>query len=537
MIKFMIKFIKSKIGILVLFSLISLFSTVMSIVIPYYNGAFIDLVTTTLDKNIVIYFAIFLGLISTTSIFVNYIYGVMEGKAKLELSYSLYTYIVKHYQKISLIEQKKYNSVYLNQRINTDVNILGNFFLRYYINIFIQFISLIILLYSVFSLNIYIGLATVILIPIYICVYLRFKTPLYREGIASKEIGAEYFKIGNEQINLITEIKANSLYESSDRWILREYKKYFNAVMKYTKVSYIFKLSNNIITILLKILILVVGGFEIIDNNLTLGEFVIINSYYEMIFSTINGFLNVTNEYQNAKNSYDRIKDILSIPIESNGRCSISKVDNIYIDNVSYGYENSDIKEFMTLNFKKGKPYVIIGENGKGKSTLLLILTGLLKRNSGNIYYNDINIDDINMIDLRKNNLSMYVQNSKSLDTTVIENIKYYLNIVKEDILYKIKENNLEKIFLNNKFNIRNYFDRDILKLSGGEIQKINLLCTLLDKKDVLILDEPTSNIDEYTAILLSEFIEKISQETIVLIVTHDKKFLNSFKETIEIVL
>ena len=95
----------------------------------------------------------------------------------------------------------------------------------------------------------------------------------------------------------------------------------------------------------------------------------------------------------------------------------------------------------------------------------------------------------------------------------------------------------MEKIFLNNKFNIRNYFDRDILKLSGGEIQKINLLCTLLDKKDVLILDEPTSNIDEYTAILLSEFIEKISQETIVLIVTHDKKFLNSFKETIEIVL
>lgn len=533
MIKFMIKLLKPKAKMIFLFSVISLFSTIISIMIPYYNGMFIDLITSTPNKNVVISFAIFIGSMSMTSIVVNYGYGILESKVKLDVSYTFYKRIVEHYQKIPLNIQKRYNSTYLNQRVNTDISIISNFFLRYYINIFIQITSLIILILLIFKLNIYIFIATMIIIPIYIWAYLKFKTPLYKEGILNKESSAEYFKTTTDQLELKAEIKSNSLYESSNRMILEGYKKYFSAAMKYAKVSYLFKLADNTITTMLNISILIIGGFEIINNNLSLGQFVIITSYYGMIFSAINFLLNVAKEYQDTKNSYHRIDEILSIPIEQNGQINVDKINQIDLNNIFYAYGNSEIIKNMTLKFKKGTPYVINGANGRGKTTLLSILVGVLKIDRGTIYYNDLEMEKVDMIKSRKDNISMYIQNAKHFDGTVIDNINYYLNINKEDIILKIKENNLEKLFLSKQFNIEEYFNKNIYELSGGERQKINLLCVLLNKKDVLILDEPTSNIDEVSSRLLSEYIESISSEIIVLIVTHDKKFLNNFKNVI----
>lgn len=156
MFKYMIGYIKAKLKILSFFAIVAFLTTGLSIVLPYYNGRFIDSISYKPNKATVVNYAIFIAILLISSIFINYLYGILNTKIKLDLSYNMYSDIISHIQKIPYIVYKKYNPTYLNQRINTDIARLWSFFLVYFINIFIQALSLIILIILIFELNVYI---------------------------------------------------------------------------------------------------------------------------------------------------------------------------------------------------------------------------------------------------------------------------------------------------------------------------------------------------------------------------------------------
>lgn len=538
MFKMTLYYIKTKIKILIFFAITAFVTTIFSIIMPYYNGIFIDAVSIHPNKNTIIYYAIFICILSLISTIISYVYGILNTKLKLELSFSLYRSLVEHIQKIPFNRYKQYNPTYLNQRINTDVSKIWGFFLSYFINIFIQAASIIILLFLLFMMNIYIFSVSVIMIPFYIGVYLWSVKPLYNYSLDNKEKAAEYFKTGNEQLELALEIKANSMYEASTKWLINGYQKFFDSSILYTKVIGFFKSMDSIISIILQILVLIIGGFEIINGNLTLGKFVVVNSYCNMLFQTIKFFFTVGQEYQDTKNSYARIEEIMSIKEEENGEEQIEEIKKIELSNVSYSYHmmGKEIITSLSLHLIKGNIYFIEGENGVGKTTLLHLILGLLRDNmTGDVYYNDISIKNLDLIDLRKNKISTFIQNTKSSDSTVLDNIEYWTGFSRKDILPKIKEKKLESFYCSQQFDVEQFFEKRLSILSGGERQKINILCTLLRAKDVLILDEPTSQMDVISTKLLCHYLESKSENYITIIVTHDKKFRNYFEKIINI--
>ena len=173
------------------------------------------------------------------------------------------------------------------------------------------------------------------------------------------------------------------------------------------------------------------------------------------------------------------------------------------IKNVTYSYANSKEKVLSLINqsFELGKFYAIIGKSGTGKSTLLSLMAGLDKPNSGEILFNNENIEKTGYSNHRKNNISLVFQNYNLIDyLSPLENIRLVNNKASEDILLEL---GLDK----------SQTRRNVMKLSGGQQQRVAIARALVSEAPVILADEPTGNLDEATAGEIIDVLKKLAKE------------------------
>jgi len=159
----------------------------------------------------------------------------------------------------------------------------------------------------------------------------------------------------------------------------------------------------------------------------------------------------------------------------------------------------------------------IIGHSGVGKTTLLKVLAGLEKPNAGTLKYNDLEITDSNMPLLRRN-ATMIFQNPLFLRGDIFTNVAYGLRLrkVSEPVVKERVKQALEAVRL------PGMVDRDARELSGGEQQRVALARALVLDPEVLLLDEPTSNLDPGNASIINDILREQSENRVIVIATHD---------------
>ena len=174
-------------------------------------------------------------------------------------------------------------------------------------------------------------------------------------------------------------------------------------------------------------------------------------------------------------------------------------MSKIKVMNLSHTYQDG-IKRKKVLNnisceFETGKFYAILGESGSGKTTFLSLISGLDTLEEGNIFYNEESIKKIGYSKYRLNNANIIFQSYNLIPyMTALENV-----IVPMDIMHlKIKDKKKEALKLLNMLGIdNNTADRTVLKLSGGEQQRVAIARSLVGDIEFLMADEPTGNLDE----------------------------------------
>lgn len=197
------------------------------------------------------------------------------------------------------------------------------------------------------------------------------------------------------------------------------------------------------------------------------------------------------------------------------------------IKNVTYGYKDAETKVLSSVNysFEIGKFYAIIGKSGTGKSTLLSLLAGLDKPEEGEILFKDENIEKRGYTNHRKNNISLVFQNYNLIDyLTPLENIRLVNNKVSGDILNELGLDNQQ---------IR----RNVMKLSGGEQQRVAIGRALVSEAPIILADEPTGNLDEHTAGEIIDILKKLAKERnkCVIVVTHSKEVARAADTVLEL--
>ncbi len=163
--------------------------------------------------------------------------------------------------------------------------------------------------------------------------------------------------------------------------------------------------------------------------------------------------------------------------------------------------------------FDKGNIYCICGENGTGKTTLLDLLTGLyIDEYKGEILYNNVNLKDIDMKKQRAVNISMIEQNPYVFEGTIEENIYLTKSYSNKKYSHRVLDKKLGNIYNNGD------------GISGGEKQKIGILRMLSKDSDVIMLNEPTSALDQESKKRVLEILKEIKKEKIIILISHDKE-------------
>ena len=201
-------------------------------------------------------------------------------------------------------------------------------------------------------------------------------------------------------------------------------------------------------------------------------------------------------------------------------------MSTLALKDVSYKYEgtNKTIFKDVNLQFDAGKVYTIVGKSGAGKSTLLSLLAGLDVATGGRIDYGGENLAEINRDRYRARKAGIIFQSLNLLtNATAIDNIVLSMNISGVTGVDK-KARALELL---KKVGISpSLADRKILKLSGGEQQRIGIARALAHDPVLIVADEPTGNLDKDTEAKVLKIFQSLAHEEgkCVVIVTHSKR-------------
>jgi len=199
---------------------------------------------------------------------------------------------------------------------------------------------------------------------------------------------------------------------------------------------------------------------------------------------------------------------------------------DIHVENISFGYEQEEIISNMSLSIPKHKIIGIHGKSGSGKSTILKLLMRFWKVDQGTISINSRDIESINTSDLRT--MEAYVtQDTYLFHDSIANNIALGKDVPIEEIQEAAKKASIHSFIME----LPNGYDTKVGELgstlSGGEKQRIGVARAFLHNANVILLDEPTSNLDSLNEAIILESLKNESEQKTIILVTHRKSTIS----------
>ncbi len=271
------------------------------------------------------------------------------------------------------------------------------------------------------------------------------------------------------------------------------------------------------------------GGNMILDakntSQLTGEEFLTFIIVFSQLLRPISSIAFNIGALNKAEVSLDRINEILNadekiyeavqpiaLPVLKKG---------ISYKNISFKYKDEWVLKDIDLYIPQGKTVALVGESGSGKSTISDLLPRFYDIQEGEILFDDVNIKDASITDLRSH-IGMVTQESILFNDTVRNNIAFGLTTAKdEDIIEAAKIANAHDFIMS----LENGYDTNIgergNKLSGGQKQRVSIARAVLRNPSILILDEATSALDTESEKLVQDALEKLMQNRTSLVIAH----------------
>ena len=201
---------------------------------------------------------------------------------------------------------------------------------------------------------------------------------------------------------------------------------------------------------------------------------------------------------------------------------------------VEFNYDNQMFFKFQNIDLKSNENLLIIGDSGVGKTTLMHLLAGLLKSNSGSIKLFDKELNQMSSYQLdsfRKNNIGIVFQRPHFVNSlTVKENLQ-----LAQYIANKNDNTRIESILKN--LNIFEKSNKKTNQLSQGEKQRVSIALAIVNSPKLILADEPTSSLDDNNCSKVIKLLKKQATDfgAQLIVITHDSRLKKHFKKSIEL--
>lgn len=274
------------------------------------------------------------------------------------------------------------------------------------------------------------------------------------------------------------------------------------------------------------VIFLIVGTSLVISNKISIAMMIVAVVLISSSFGPVVALSNLSNNLIQTFASAERVFALLDEEPEVNEIPGNIQLDsfNIKYDNVSFAYENrEEILKNININIKEKEKIAIVGDSGTGKSTFVKLLMRFWDTKKGHIYLGNENLKSLPTKTLRKNE-SLMSQETYLFNKTIEDNIKIgNLNATREEVIKAAKKASIDEFIQN----LPNGYETKVGELgnnlSSGEKQRIGLARAFLSNGDILILDEPTSNLDTLNEGQILKSINENSEEKTIILITHRK--------------
>lgn len=468
---------------------------------------------------IAILFAILSGVFT-------YLYRVCIAKASEGTIRKLRNHLFDHIQKLPYSWHVKNQTGDIIQRCTSDVEVVRNFLLLQFIEMFRTVFLVAFSLLLMFMINVklsFIALAFIPIVVAYSAIFYkkiadRFKYADEAEGALSAMVqenftGVRVVRAFGRQAHEIENFDVKNDY-FANYWIKLGY-----LLSKYWGIGDFF-------SGLQVMLIIIFGAIEAANGVITLGEFLAFIFYNSMLVWPIRNFGRILSEMSKTSVSLSRIKEIISEEEEKDfeGAITPDMTGDIEFKNVSFDYEgNKPVLKNISFKIKSGTTFGILGGTGSGKSTIMYLLDRLyeLPDGCGTIEIGGVNIKNIKLNHLRSN-IGFVLQEPFLFSKTIKENIDAFSNTNDIDLIrHNANIAEVDQTILGFSKGYDTIVGERGVTLSGGQKQRVAIARMLMQKPPIMIFDDSLSAVDAETDAKIRAHLKENTAHSTVILVSH----------------
>ncbi|MBQ8017705.1 MAG: ABC transporter ATP-binding protein [Methanobrevibacter sp.] len=509
-------------------------STVFTIIAPLLIGQATTLIfdgtnriihhTGTIDFASLINLLIIVVVLYVISSVFSYLQSIFLIYVTTKISYDLRERLIEKILHLPMdkVEENKRGDIL--SRVTNDVDSLQNGITQSFIQLTTAIITLVGVFIMMLSINIWMTLATIILIPIafilislmtkfsqkYFLRQLEFKGSLNGQ-IEETFTGHDIIRAFNQE-----DISMDKFESDNENWFVHEWKSQFYSSLNGPLMNFISNFTYVVVAVL--------GAVFVLQRVIAVGDILAFFQYTQSFTRPIQQITRVMNQIQTAMAASERIFEFLNYNDEENPSDNkITQIrEGITFENVSFSYTpNEKIIKNLSFDVKKGQKVAIVGETGAGKTTIVKLLMRFYDIDSGSIKIDGTDIEEFDKNSLRSL-IGMVLQDSWLFSDTISSNIRYgKLDATDEEIIDASSQVYADNFIRQLSDGYSSKLNEDTDNISHGQKQLLTIARTILSKKEVLILDEATSSVDTRTEKLIQKAMDKLMEGKTSFIIAH----------------
>ena len=347
--------------------------------------------------------------------------------------------------------------------------------------------------------------------------------PIFR---ARGKINAEVTGRLTETLNGIRVIKGFNAEEQEKKVFEKGVEELYQNVKKSLTATAFMTSSSTFLLGLASAGIMGMGGYFIMNNTMTYGEFVSFTLFLGFMIAPIVQMSNIGSQLTEAFAGLDRTQELMGIPAENDLeiRClKLNKIEgNVSFKNISFSYDDkTEVLHAISFEAPKGSVTALVGSSGSGKSTIAGLATAFLNPNSGQVLIDGI---DLSKVDLKsfRSQLGVVLQDDFLYEGTIRENILFPRpEATEKELLEAVKGAYVNEFTDRFEDGLNTLIGERGVKLSGGQRQRISIARALLAKPKIVILDEATSNLDTQSEAFIQKSLAVLMKDRTTFVIAH----------------
>ena len=367
----------------------------------------------------------------------------------------------------------------------------------------------------------FVALPVVIL---YAAVVLIFRKPIEKSNRSVMENDARLQSYFKESIDGVETVKAACAEKQSKEKTTGKFQRFIDAIVKSSMISALQDTLAGTIELIGTVAILWLGFYMALSGQVTVGSVMTFYALLAYFTEPIKNLIGLQPTIQTAFVAADRLNDILDLhseEIEEGGE-TLPVIDTLAFQNVDFRYGNRELTlEDISFTISKGEKIAIVGESGRGKTTLAKLLLRFYEPERGSILLNGGDVKELDLYALRR--AVAYVdQNTFLFSDTIKNNLKLgNAEATDAEIEQVCSISRADEFIGKLPLGYDTPLDENGMNLSGGQRQRLAIARALLKKPQLLILDEATSNLDTITEASIKNTISQVNSDTTCMIIAH----------------